>query len=527
MCSDVEPRTARVLRVLLVEDNLEDAEFVIDELRRAGYAVEYERVDTACALRAALSGAHWQLVLCDYSMPQLDALSALEIVKELRLDLPFIVVSGVIGEEAAIAAMQCGAHDFVLKHRLARLAPAVERELREAAVRRERKALQEQLLLSDRLVQIGTLAAGVAHEINNPLAYVIGNLTLALQELAAPELSRTAKGNVEDALRQALEGTERIRATTEDLRVFSRNDDGKPRPVDLQRVLDSSIGMAWTQIRHRARLVKDFEPVPPVAANENRLGQVFLNLLINAAQAIPDGSAADNEIRVSLRASNCTVEIRVSDTGVGIAPELEERLFEPFFTTKPKDVGTGLGLSISRQIVREYQGDIDAHCNSGRGMTFRVRLPTAQFEAPRSSAPLADTRGPRRGRVMVIDDEVALVNTIVRMLRPPHDVSGFTDARRALAHLANDSDFDVIVCDLMMPQLSSIEFYAELLSAHPALIERVVFMTGGAFTATAQKFLASLSNPRLQKPFHPEALTSLVDQLIARHDPARHVTAVA
>ncbi|HKP62773.1 MAG TPA: response regulator [Polyangiales bacterium] len=512
------------LRVLLVEDCLEDAELVIDELRCAGYAVEYTRVEDALSLRTALLTTRWQLVLCDYSLPTLDALTALEVIKELHLDLPFIVVSGVVGEEAAIEAMKAGAHDFVLKDRLARLAPAVERELREATVRGENKAFQEQLLLSDRLVQIGTLAAGVAHEINNPLTYVIGNITFALQQLSPPPRTDVI---ISEALQQALEGAERIRATTEDLRVFSRNDDGKPHPVELRRVLESSIGMAWTQIRHRAQLMKDFQVVPPVAGNENRLGQVFLNLLVNAAQAIPEGNAAENAIRVSLRQVGNHVEVEVSDTGLGIPPDMQSRLFEPFFTTKPRDVGTGLGLSISRKIVHEYSGDIDVRTNLERGTTFRVRLPvTAASDAACETPPTAEHPS-RHGRVMVIDDEPALVELLGRMLSIEHEVAGFSDGRRALAWLATEHNFDVIVCDLMMPQLSGLEFYADVERLYPALAERVVFMTGGAFTSAAQQFLAGVHNPRLQKPFHPDALITLVRELIGQQDPAQLASAVA
>jgi signal transduction histidine kinase len=501
------------VRVLLVEDCSADAELILDELRSSGHVFEFERVDNAGALRTALRSGRWQLIICDFRMPGFDALEALAIVKELRLDLPFIVVSGAVGEETAITAMKAGAHDFVLKDRLARLVPAVERELREAAVRTESASIREQLLLSDRLVQIGTLAAGVAHEINNPLSYVIGNVAYVLEELGG----RAAAVDLEvlEALRQALEGAERIRLTTEDLRVFSRTDDGKPHPVDLRRVLESSIGMAWTQIRHRARLVKQFQAVPPIAANENRLGQVFLNLLINAAQAIPEGNAAGQEICVSLRQKGDSVEVEVSDTGLGIAPEMRGHLFEPFFTTKPKDVGTGLGLSICRKIVLDYKGRIDVRANPDRGTTFSVRLPIARVEAANSLPAIASDIPLERGRVLVIDDEPALVDILSRVLRSEHEVVGFSDAREALALLGTDTRFDAIVCDLMMPQLSSAEFYAGLCELSPRLAERVIFMTGGAFTQAAQQFLASVSNPRLQKPFKPRELSSLVRDLIA------------
>jgi signal transduction histidine kinase len=511
------------LRVLLIEDSVDDADLVADELRAGGYVLEHERVDTAAALRAALRARSWQLALCDYSMPGFNALAALAIIKEHRLDLPFIIISGVVGEESAVAAMRAGAHDFLVKGKLARLLPAVERELREAAVRSERAAMQQQLLLSDRLVQIGTLAAGIAHEINNPLAYVMGNIGLALEELE----NGTQSASVVAALRQALEGSERIRAITTDLRVFSRNDESEPRPVDLQRVLESAISMAWNQMRHRATLVRDFQPVPPIAANENRLGQVFLNLLINAAQAIPEGNADRHEIRVTLRQIATGVEIAVSDSGVGIAPEARENLFQPFFTTKPRGMGTGLGLSICQKIVQDIGGEISASAREPNGTTFRVCLPIGKVVA--SVQPGKPPAGPstRRGRILVIDDEPQIVDIVKRVLRTEHDTVGVVGARSALALLQNDAAFDVIFCDLMMPEMSGVELFEELQRTAPELARRVVFLSGGAFTPTARQFLSQVENVHVPKPFDQKTLRAVVREQLGRLDeaPLANVTA--
>jgi signal transduction histidine kinase/ActR/RegA family two-component response regulator len=507
-----------LLRVLLIEDSPADAELVLDELRGSGMRVEYERVDNAGDLRAALGRGGWQLVLCTYSLPRFDALAALAIVEECQLDLPFIIISDAIADETAVAAMRAGAHDFLIKGKLARLVPAVERELREAAIRAERAAMQRQVLLSDRLVQIGTLAAGVAHEINNPLAYVIGNIAIAIDELSgAPD--RTFDGlAVVHALNQALEGAERIRATTADLRVFSRTEDSEPHPIDLRRVLESSISMAWNQIRHRAKLVREFDDVPPIAANENRVGQVFLNLLINAAHAIPEGNAAGHEIRVSLRTVGAEVQIEVRDSGHGISPEVREHLFQPFLTTKSRELGTGLGLSICQKIVRDLGGEISLHENPTGGTTSRVCLPLRKH-AP-SDAPARRSSHPpsRRGRVLVIDDEPAIVDIVERLLRSDHDTVGVVGGRRALQLLRDDRDFDVVFCDLTMPDMSGVELYEELQHAAPELIERMVFLTGGAFTPATRSFLARVENLRLQKPFDSKTLHAAAAELVRRID---------
>jgi len=515
------------LCLLLVEDSQDDADIVIDELRAGGYKVDCLRVETEAELRAALTQRKWQLVLCDIALPSFDAFRALNVVKEKQLDLPFIVVSGTVGEETAIRMMKAGAHDFLLKNNLARLVPAIERELREAAVRAESAALREQLLLSDRLVQVGTLAAGVAHEINNPLAYVMGNLEYALRELSSPVCASSVPEAVIEALSTALEGSQRIRATTEDLRVFARTGDAQPHPVDLKRVLESAISMAATQIRYRARLVKEFEAVPAIAANENRLGQVFLNLLVNAAQAIPEGHTAEHEIRVRLRCVNDQAEVQISDTGSGIATEVRRRLFQPFVTTKSKEEGTGLGLSICRRIVNEYRGEISARPNTDRGTTFVVRLPLDAAETPQTLPPEPLQSGGRRGRLLVIDDEPQIVDMIRRELCIEHEVVGVTSCRAGLALLARDAGFDLVLCDLMMPVMSGMQLYAELEHSNPALLKRIVFVTGAAFTQPALQFLASVPNPNISKPFETDTLVKVVRMTLARVSSTRRALGAA
>jgi signal transduction histidine kinase len=243
----------------------------------------------------------------------------------------------------------------------------------------ERMHIQQRLRIADRMASVGMLAAGVAHEINNPLAYVTANLGYlgeALKRLDPGTIDNAAE--LGDVLEEAHEGCERIRQIVRDLKMFSREDEAPSRPVELKRVLESSINMAWNEIRHRARLVKDFTEVPPVLAKESRLGQVFLNLLVNAAQAIPEGGADRNEIRVTLRSEADRVLVEVRDTGSGIPPETLPRIFDPLFTTKPVGIGTGLGLSISHSIVRGMGGEITVDSVIGKGTTFTVSLPACE-----------------------------------------------------------------------------------------------------------------------------------------------------
>jgi signal transduction histidine kinase len=505
--------------VLLVEDSPDDAELILQRLREGALEPESRRVENAAQLSAALALDQWDIVLCDYALPSFDALAALEVLKRTNLDLPFVIVSGTMGEDVAVRAMKAGASDFFNKNNLTRLPAAIEREVREARVRRERTKLREQLLLSDRLISIGTLAAGVAHEINNPLAYVVGNVEFAIERLASATSRGLTAGECADlsaALQQAREGAERIRITTRDLRVFCRTEEAPPAPVDVTRVLESAISMAWNEIRHRARIVRDFQPVPCVDANESRLGQVFLNLLINAAQAIEDGDPNRHEIRARARELDGRVVVEIIDSGKGMPPEVLEQLFQPFFTTKPIGVGTGLGLSICRGIIEDLDGSIDVQSAVGRGTTVRVRL-RASKSAPSARKSQPAPRSPRRARVLVIDDEPALCQIVHRILHPEHEVVTALDARLALKMLASAPSFDVVLCDLMMPEMSGMDFFAKLAETSPKLAERVIFLTGGAFSSRAAQFLDSVPNARLDKPFDPTVLRKAVAKLVAAH----------
>ena len=264
----------------------------------------------------------------------------------------------------------------------------------------ERRQVQERLLASERMASLGTLSAGVAHEINNPLSYMLSNLRFVedeLQALAEEEASLAgARGReVREALKEAVEGAERVRHIVHDLKTFSHGGSDARGPVDVNAVLESCVNMARSELRHRAQLVKDYGELPPVRANASRLGQVFLNLLVNAAQAIPQGSLEANEVRLISRLERGQVVVAVSDTGVGISPEHLRRLFDPFFTTKPVGVGTGLGLSICHGIIRELGGRITVESEPGRGSTFRVFLPLAErsAEAPQEVSPSSPAAG--------------------------------------------------------------------------------------------------------------------------------------
>jgi signal transduction histidine kinase len=525
---------AQPLRVLIVEDDERDAALVLHELRRCDYEVTYERVDTPEAMSSALENQPWDIVLSDFSMPRFSAPAALSLVKERALDLPFIIVSGTIGEETAVTSLRAGAHDFLVKGALARLVPAIERERREATMRAERKKMREQLLISERMASVGILAAGVAHEINNPLAILTANLDLASEQLTlmmkqekgpgpAASAEATAAGGapigpaqVSQLLQDAQEAAERIRLIVRDLGSLSRsNDEEQQVPVDLLRVLESSIRMSSNEVRHRAQLVRSFGEVPLVKGSEAKLGQVFINLIVNAAHAIPEGRAATNEIRVVTRTDDagCAV-VEVHDTGSGIAPSILPRIFDAFFTTKAVITGTGLGLAICHRIVTAYGGSISVESQVGRGSIFRTVLPPAQGKVAEAKVSASEVAHGRRGRILVVDDERMLGVTIQRALADEHEVTAVTTATEAYRLLEGGAEFDLILCDLMMPEMSGMDLYRHLRKLAPDQTKKFVFMTGGAFTTDASRFLAQISNPSIEKPIRASKLRSLVRGLI-------------
>lgn len=375
------------------------------------------------------------------------------------------------------------------------------------------KQAEAQMVVSDRMASIGTLAASVAHEVNNPLASVLANLELLQRRL---ECERPWLSALEDdvaLLRDAREGVERIRQIVRDIKLFSRPGDEKRSLCDVHRVLESTLRMAWNEIRHRATVQKCYGNVAPLFAQEARLGQVFLNLVLNAAQALPEGRVSENSIRVSTAMdAQGRVVVSISDTGPGVSPEVKARLFTPFFTTKPVGMGTGLGLSICYRIVKSLDGEILVDSELGRGTTFHVVLPAAPTNVakPETVAPPAAPSS-RRGRVLIVDDDWPIGNAFRRMLAPREVVSVIA-ARDALKLLETGERFDVILCDLMMPDMTGMDLFAELTVRFPAHARRMVFVSAGAFTQRAREFVDSVPNAFIEKPVEWRKLIDVVEE---------------
>jgi len=531
-------------KIMVVDDNSTTRRMVRIALQRNGHVV-IEAADGETA-RRLMASERPRVVLQDLILP--DA-NGFELVGELRgiargTEVSILAFSGFVSELDEARVSNVGFDDIIAKPIApSRLVPLIEAHLpsdspaRQDTERRTtddaalldavlegvlisrdvtaNKHTEMHLMVADRMASVGTLAAGVAHEINNPLASVIANLDMALQDLAGVDPTRLPAELV-DELRDARTAADRVREIVRDLKIFSRSEEDRRGPIDVEHVLDSTLRMAWNELRHRARIVKSYGHVPLVDANESRLGQVFLNLIINAAHAIPPGRYDSNQIRIttSLDARGHVV-IAIADTGSGMAPEVRARLFTPFYTTKPVGVGTGLGLAISHKIVTQFGGAIAYDTEVGKGTEFRVVLPPAGGPAPvvaRTTTNRAPAR--RRGRILIIDDEEKLASAIRRYLAKEHETVAVYRARDALELIARGERFDLIFCDLMMPQVTGMDLHAEVVRLDAAQAERIVFLTGGAFTASAREFLDQVPNRRLDKPFELKALRELVDELI-------------
>ncbi len=384
-----------------------------------------------------------------------------------------------------------------------------------------------ELLQADRLAGVGALAAGLAHEINNPLTYALYNMESMMDDLGGIEALCSAGEGDEHAvvvrlrerlhqledfrerLEAAVEGIRRVRDLVHDLETFSSVHSDRLVQFELRPVLDSTLRLTGTECRHRARVVTEYQETPQVLGSPARLAQVFFNLVVNAAQSIPEGHQDENEIRVVLSSERRQVVVEVRDTGEGIPPEQLKRVFDPFFTTKPIGIGSGLGLSVCHNIVAAHGGSLEVESQPAQGSCFRVRLPASEERQDEvEAAPVSSAPG-RRLRVLVVDDEPEVGKALRRMLSCEHDVTVLRSGVQARSTLRQQT-FDVIVCDLMMPNLSGMDLYDEISREEPELARRFVFMTGGAFTERARRFVERIGNICLGKPFKPDELRRAV-----------------
>jgi PAS domain S-box-containing protein len=380
-----------------------------------------------------------------------------------------------------------------------------------------RKRLEAQLLAADRMASLGRLSASIGHEINNPLAYALGALDLA--ERALHDLARRSPTEAERLalwLATTRDGIERVHRVVRNMNALSSGEGEQGGPVDLVRVLEQCAAMAQGQVGRRARLLTRYEPVPSVHGNETGLCQVFLNLILNAADAIAEGDTQGNEVALATRTTpEGQVVVEIRDTGTGVPDDVRERIFEPFFTTKGGSKGAGLGLSISHRIVTSLGGTLAFEPNAPRGSCFRVTLRPSLHAAQLAALAQAEAPLDAPGRVLVVDDEPMFVQVLARSLGR-HQVTTVSGGRQALALVRSRGTFDVIVCDLHMNDMSGMDLHDHLNRESPAMASRMVFMTGGVTTARAREFVAASRCRVLEKPFTTAALEGAVAEVLRR-----------
>ncbi|MDP3092727.1 MAG: response regulator [Nitrospira sp.] len=513
------------LRLLQLEDNTVDAELILATLNEGGIPCETSRVDRRDTFVDALKAGKIDLILADYSLPGFDGITALSLAQQLRPDIPFIFVSGTLGEELAIDAMHRGATDYILKQRLGRLVPSLQRAIRELQERQERARVEEALRQSEKQLRqaqkmeaVGRLAGGLAHDFNNLLTVIMGHAQVLLNEMETEHPFRTKVEEMQKA-------GDRAATLIRQLLTFSRKQPSTPKVLSVNPLITNFETMMRRLIGEDLELTLALAPQDlRISADPAQIEQVLMNLVVNARDAMPKGGklrieTAQVELtrtpmyHAQLPALGTFIKLSVSDTGSGMSPDTLTHIFEPFFTTKEEGKGTGLGLSTVFGIVTQSGGGLDVTSRIGQGSRFDVYFPsvrsnldpTASAQTPRSS---------HRGRetILLVEDDASvrdLVRDELKKLgyRVLESKNGLEACLVATQQIGN---YQLLLTDVVMPGMNGTELAQHLRILKPDL--RILFISGYAddvgIGATDQ-----LSD-YLQKPFTPEALSQRIRHLL-------------
>ena len=500
--------------ILLVEDDRSIRVALQGILEDEGYAVTAAD-NGRQALERLRSSAAPDLIVLDLRMPVMDGWEFRAAQKDdpKLARIPVLAISA----DGSAKAAAIDAQAYLRKPlNMDALLNAIGRILGEA----DRQNLLRRLEEAERFAALGRLAASVGHEINNPLAYVSMNVDLAVDQLdrflgsGRPDAASAGLASLPALFQECRIGLDRIRDVVKDLQRLSRQSEVRRETFSLNELLDESLSMARNQVEHRARVRKLYGDIDAVVGDRSALGQVLLNLILNASQALPEGRADANEVTLRTYMEGEIVTVEVGDTGAGISPQVLPHIFDPFFTTKAIGEGTGLGLAVSCRIVADHGGRIDVESEVGRGSLFRVTLPIGRVAvAETAAAGEAATPEVGRARILVIDDFPVFGRTISRALTD-HDVTVVSRAEEAFALLATSERFDVVLCDLLMPEIGGRGVFERLKAEWPDLASKLIFMTGGAFTPESREFLAQSPQPILTKPFTADELRAAVRALL-------------
>ncbi len=509
------------LRVLIVEDSEDDAELLLLNLRRGGFEPVHERVETPESMRAALKQP-WEVIISDWAMPHFSAEAALAVLKEANLDLPFLIVSGTVGEEAAVTAMLSGAHDFMAKGRTPRLIPAIHREIREAAGRAERRIIERQLRQTQKMEAMGQLTGGIAHDFNNLLGVIVGNADLLLD---------LVKGNAEqgelanEILASAMHGAE----LTHRLLAFARQQPLSPQIVALNEHLPRIVTILGRTLGETIAITTlPAEELWETRVDPSQIEDALLNLAINARDAMPGGGVLTIETENTQLDEHYAalhpdvlpgdyVTLAMTDTGTGMAPEIVERVLEPFFTTKEAGKGTGLGLSMVYGFARQSGGHLSIYSEVGVGTTIRLYLPRAYGEAPAEpdAAELERALPTGAEKILLVDDNAPLRRvTRLRLTGLGYCVAEAEDGPAALALLDAGDRFDLLFTDIGLPAgINGFELAHQARQRQPDL--KVLFTTGYGNNGGQNGHEAGGSQHLIRKPYRSDELAAALRAALA------------
>jgi two-component system, cell cycle sensor histidine kinase and response regulator CckA len=509
------------LSVLMIEGSDEDTELVIRELRLGGYDVRFQRVDTPVAMRATLEKQVWDVVICDFSLPNFCGADALLLLRGRNLDVPFIYISGMIGEEIAVAALKQGAHDYVMKGSLKRLLPAIERELKEAEQRREKAQLVRQVQCQDRFEAIGRLAGGVAHDFNNLIGAILGWAELGEDE--------TQNGSgLQARFRQIRNQAERAAGLTGQLLAFARRQVLQPVKLDVNKSISEMCGLLSSGMEANIEFKMILDPhLDVIQGDASQVDQVTMNLCLNARDAMPNGGRLIIETHnIQIDKEFCHrnsdgrpgryVMLVISDTGTGMDAAIVDRLFEPFFTTKALGKGTGLGLATVYGIVKQHDGFLNVNSEVGKGTTFRVYFPSSTGHASQLQRDLATISVKGIETVLIAEDNEG-IREVANSILTSH---GYTtilagDGQEALRLFRRDpTGIDIVILDVAMPGLSGTEAFSQMSVLRPDL--PVVFTSGHTSESVSLNTNIAAGAAFLQKPYSLRALSQTVRRTLDR-----------
>jgi two-component system, cell cycle sensor histidine kinase and response regulator CckA len=508
------------LNILIVEDSQDDAELLVAELRRAGYAPQWKRVETGQDFLTELEKKP-EIILSDYSMPRFSGLRAVELLHKSGLTIPFILISGTVGEDVAVEAMKMGATDYLLKDRLGRLGQSVKRALLETKERAGRKQIEAQFIEAQKMEVVGHLAGGVAHDFNNILGVIIGYSDLAMQELGSESPAHKHIEEIQHAADRAV-------GLTRQLLLFSRKQTVLPVVLDLNEVIESMNKILRRLVDENI----EFKAVPGkqigrIKADSGHIGQVLMNLTVNARDAMPNGG------KLTIETANVTLDenyvrthqavtpgnyvaLFVKDTGIGMSDEVKARLFEAFFTTKPKGKGTGLGLTTCQTILKQCGGHIDVKSESGKGTTFEIYFPRVDQPLEVSAKPQKSSSLPRGTETLLfVEDEPSVRNLSCGVLeKQGYNVLRASNGQEGL-RVANEHKgerISLVITDVVMPQMSGKVMAEWLKATYPDV--KVLFTSGYTDDTMAQHGLLEQGASFLQKPYTAATLTHKVRELL-------------